>query len=74
VLGLVAIHDFLKKRARHLRPVALISKVDGFNVTQITVVSSIGPELLEHLIDMKNMAGNTVDDLTDESIMEYTQE
>jgi hypothetical protein len=42
-LGLVAIHDFLKKRARYLRLVAQNNKADGVNVTPITVVASIGP-------------------------------
>jgi hypothetical protein len=46
-LGLVAICDFLKKRARYLRLVAQNNKADGVNVTPITVVASIDPELLE---------------------------
>jgi hypothetical protein len=45
--GLVAISDFLKKRARYLRLVTQNSKADGVNVTPITVVASIDPELLE---------------------------
>jgi hypothetical protein len=45
-LGLVAIRDFLKKRARYLRLVAQKNKADGVNVTPITVVASIDPELL----------------------------
>jgi hypothetical protein len=56
-LGLVAIRDFLKKRARYLRFVAQNSKADGVNVTQITVVASIDPELLENLVDMENRCG-----------------
>jgi hypothetical protein len=39
-LGLVAIRDFLKKRARCLRIVAQDNKADGVNVTPITVVAS----------------------------------
>jgi hypothetical protein len=46
-LGLVAFRDFLKKRARYLRLVAQNNKADGVNVTPITVVTSIDPELLE---------------------------
>jgi hypothetical protein len=49
-LGLVAIRYFLKKRARYLRLVAQINKADGVNVTPITVVDSIDPELLENLL------------------------
>jgi hypothetical protein len=45
-LGLVAIRDFLKKRARYLRLVAQNNKVDDVNVTPITVVASIDPGLL----------------------------
>jgi hypothetical protein len=43
-LGLVAILDFLKKRACYLRLVAQNNKADGVNVTTITVVASIYPE------------------------------
>jgi hypothetical protein len=43
----VAIRDFLKKRARYLRLVAQNNKVNSVNVTPITVVASIDPELLE---------------------------
>jgi hypothetical protein len=50
----VAIRDFLKKRARYLRLVAQNNKADGVNVTPITVVASIDPELLENLIDMED--------------------
>jgi hypothetical protein len=42
-LGLVAIRDFLKKRARYLRLVAQNNKENGVNVTLITVVASIDP-------------------------------
>jgi hypothetical protein len=60
-LGLVAIGDFLKKRARYLRLVAQNNKADGVNVTLITVVASIDPELLENLIDMEEIDANSVD-------------
>jgi hypothetical protein len=66
-LGLVAIRDFLKKRARSLRIVALNNKADGVNVTPITVVTSIDPELLTKI------DANSVDDCTDESVMEFLQ-
>jgi hypothetical protein len=72
-LGLVAIRDFLKKRARYLRLVAQKNKADGVNVTPITVVASIGPELLENLIDMEEIDANSVDDCTDESVMEFLE-
>jgi hypothetical protein len=72
-LGLVAICDFLKKRARYLRLVAQNNKADGFNVTPITVVASVDPELLQHLIDMENICANLVDDCTDESVMEFVE-
>jgi hypothetical protein len=70
-LGLVAIRDFLKMRARYLRPVAQNNKEDGVNVTSITVVASIDPELLENLIDTDEIDANLVDDCTDESVMEF---
>jgi hypothetical protein len=61
-LGLVATRDFLKKRACYLRLVTENNKVGGLNVTSITVVVSIDPELLElwinprrYLIDMKKI-------------------
>jgi hypothetical protein len=76
-LGLVAIRDFMKKRARYLRLVAQNNKTDGVNVTPITVVASIDLELLESLIDMEEIDANSVADCTDESVMEfleYTQE
>jgi DNA-directed RNA polymerase subunit K/omega len=50
----VAIRDFLKKRARYLRLVAQNNKADEVNVTPITVVASIEPELLKILIDMED--------------------
>jgi hypothetical protein len=53
-LGLVDIRDFLKKRARYLRPVVQNNRADGVNVTPITVLASIDPELLENLLSMQN--------------------
>jgi hypothetical protein len=70
-LCLVPIRDLLKKRARYLRLVAQNNKADGVNVTPITVVASIDPELLENLIDMEEIDAESVDDCTDESVMEY---
>jgi hypothetical protein len=70
-LGLVAIRDSLKKRARYLRLVAQNNKADGVNVMLITVVASIGPELLENLIDMEKIDADSVDNCADESVMEY---
>jgi hypothetical protein len=72
-LGLVAIRDFLMKRARYLRLEVQNNKVDGFNVTLITVVASIDPELLENLIDMETIDTDSVDDQADESVMEYLE-
>jgi hypothetical protein len=72
-LGLVAIRDFLKKRAHYLRFVAQNNKADGVKFTPITVVASIDPELLENLIDMEEIDAESVDDYTDESIMEYLE-
>jgi hypothetical protein len=72
-LGLVAIRDFLEKRARYLRLVAQNNKADGVNVTLITVVASIDPELLENLIDMEEIDAESVGDCADESDMEYLE-
>jgi hypothetical protein len=72
-LGQVAIRDFLKKRARYLRLVAQNNKADCVNVTPITVVASIDPELLENLIDMENIDAYLVNDCTDESVMEFLE-
>jgi hypothetical protein len=72
-LGLVAIRYFLKKLPRYLRLVAQNNKADGVNVTPITVVASIDPELLESLIDMEEIDAESVDDCTDESVMEYLE-
>jgi hypothetical protein len=63
-LGQVAIRDFLKNRARYLRLVAQNNKADGVNVTPITVVASIDPELLENLIDMEKIDADSVYDMT----------
>jgi hypothetical protein len=70
-LGLVAIRDFMKKRARYLWLVAQKNMADGVNVTPITVVASIDPELLENLIDMEEIYADSVDDCADESVMEF---
>jgi hypothetical protein len=70
-LGQVAIRDFLRKRARYLRLVAQNNTVDGVNVTPITVVASIDPELLENHIDMEKIDADSADDFTDESVMEF---
>jgi hypothetical protein len=72
-LVLVAIRDFLKKRARYLRLVAQNNKADGVKVTPITVVASIDPELLENLIDMEKIDADSVDDCTDEGVMEFLE-
>jgi hypothetical protein len=72
-LGLVAIRDFLKKRARYLRLVAQNNKADGVNVTPITLVASIDPELLENLIYMEEINAKSVNNYTDESVMEYLE-
>jgi hypothetical protein len=72
-LGQVAIRDFLKKRARYAALVAQNNKEDGVNVTPITVVASIDPELLKNLIDMEKIDADSVDDCTDESVMEFLE-
>jgi hypothetical protein len=64
----VAIREFLMKQARYLRLVAQNNKSDGVNLTPITVVASIDPELLENFIDMEEIEADSVDDCTDESI------
>jgi hypothetical protein len=69
----VAIRDFLKKRARYLRLVTQNIKADGVNVTPITVVASIDPELLENLIDMGDIDAESVHACTDESVMHYLE-
>jgi hypothetical protein len=70
-LGLVAIRDFLKERARYLRLVAQNNKANGVNVTPITVVASIDPVLLENLIDMEEIDAESVEACPDESAMEF---
>jgi hypothetical protein len=70
-LGLIAIRGFLKKQARYLRLVAQNNKADAFNVTPITVVASIDPELLEKLFDIEEIDEESIDDYTDESVMEF---
>jgi hypothetical protein len=72
-LGLVAIRDFLRKRARYLRVVAQNNKADGINITPITVVASIDPQLLENHIDMEEIDAESVEDCTDESVMEFLE-
>jgi hypothetical protein len=53
--------------------VAQSNKADGVNVTPITVVASIDPELLQNLIDMEEIDAESVDDFTDEIVMEYLE-
>jgi hypothetical protein len=72
-LGQVVIRDFLKKRARYLRLVAQNNKANGINITPITVVASIDPELLENLIEMEMIDADSMDDCTDESVMEFLE-
>jgi hypothetical protein len=67
----VAILGFLRNRARYLWLVAHNNKADGVNVTLITVVASIDPELLENLIYMEEIDAESVDDCADESVMEF---
>jgi hypothetical protein len=43
------------------------------NVTPITVVASIDPELLENLIDMEEIDAKSIDDCIDESVMEFLE-
>jgi hypothetical protein len=69
----VAIRDFLKKRARYLGLVAQNNKADRVNVMPITVVASIDPELLENLIDTEEIDAESVDDCTDESVMDFLE-
>jgi hypothetical protein len=72
-LGLVAIRDFLKKRSRYLRLVSQNKKADGVNVLPISAVASIDPELLENLIDMEGIDVESIEDCTDESVMEFLE-
>jgi hypothetical protein len=63
----------MKKRARYLRLVDQNNKADGINVTPITVVASIDPELLENLIDMEKIDANSVNDCTAERVVKFLQ-
>jgi hypothetical protein len=47
------------------------NKAKGVNVTPITVVDSIYPELLENFIDIEKINADSIDDCTDECVMEY---
>jgi hypothetical protein len=69
----VAIREFLKKRGRYLLLVAQYNKADGVNITPFTVVDSLDPKLLENLIDMEEIDAESVDDCTDESVMEILE-
>jgi hypothetical protein len=69
----VAIRDFLKKQARYLRIVLQNNKADGVSVKPITLVASIDPELHENLIDMKKVDPDTVDDCTNERVMDFLE-
>jgi hypothetical protein len=69
----VAIRDFLKKRARYLRLVTQNNVADGVNVTPTTFVASIYQGLLENLIDMEKIDADSVNNCTDESVMEYLE-
>jgi hypothetical protein len=71
-LGLVAIRDYMK-RARYLRLVAQNNEADAVNVTPITVVASIDPELLENQKNMEEIDAESVEDCIDESVMEYLE-
>jgi hypothetical protein len=53
--------------------VAQNDKMDGVNVTPIRVVASIDPDFLEKLIDMEEIDANSVDDCTDESVLEFLE-
>jgi hypothetical protein len=44
---------------------------DGVNVTSISAVASIDPELLQNLIEKEGIDAESVDDLTNESVIEY---
>jgi hypothetical protein len=53
--------------------VAQNNNANGVNVTPITVVASIDPKLLENLIDMEKIDADSVDDCTDESVMDFLE-
>jgi hypothetical protein len=73
-LGLVAIRDFLKKRARYLRRlVAQNNKAEIKNVTPVTAVDSIDQGLLENFIDMEEIDAESVDNCTEERVTEFLE-
>jgi hypothetical protein len=49
------------------------NKADGVNLTSITALASIDPELLENRIDMEKIDANSVDDCTDDSVIDYLE-
>jgi hypothetical protein len=53
--------------------VAQNNKADCFNVTPITLMASIDPELLENLIDMEEIDAESVEECPDESVMEFLE-
>jgi hypothetical protein len=53
--------------------VAQNNKANGVNVTPITLVASIDPQLLENLINMEKIDAESVDDCTDGSVMEFLE-
>jgi hypothetical protein len=69
-LSIVAIHEFLKKITQYIQLLAKNIKADGVNGNPITLAPSIDPEQFENLIDMKKIDADSVDDCTDESVME----
>jgi hypothetical protein len=73
MLCLVAIRDFLKKRARYLRHLAQNNKVDGVKVMPITVMASIDPELFENHVEMDRIDADSANDCTDESVLEHLE-
>jgi hypothetical protein len=53
--------------------VAQNNEADGVNVTQITEVASVDPELPENLIYMKEIDAESIEECTDESVMEFLE-
>jgi hypothetical protein len=53
--------------------VAHNNKANGVNVMSITVVALIDPELPENLVDMEEIDAESIDDCTDESVMEFLE-
>jgi hypothetical protein len=47
------------------------NQADGVNVTPITVVASIDPELVGNLIDMEKIDAGSIDDCTDEGEIKF---